>query len=204
MITNTTTRIRRLAVLAFVAASVWTVPYLTHASNHAHADHHERPDHRANLQLCVQNLDGTPASQKAVGKITAAFNRVKLHRHFGDAQLDRGIGPTIMAGCPGDATIKSHHWGAKYGAPQQPATPSEISTFVFIVPQADAQRAFGDVLPRITPQEIMCEDHVCGEVTTAVYLTLAELDNIDVLTRSLSWSVGLIPEGERLPTQVAP
>ncbi len=194
MMNNSVVRGRRLAVLTILAVGVWAMPYWTQASNHQH-----QPEHRANLQLCVQNLDGTPAAQKALGKITAAFNRVKLHPHFDDAQLDRGVGPTIVGSCPSDATIKSPQWMAKYGAPNQPATPSEISTFVFIVPQADADRAFGSIFPRITPQEIMCKKHVCAEVTTAVYVTPAELDNFDVLARSLSWGVGLIPEGERLP-----
>jgi hypothetical protein len=75
---------------------------------------------------------------------------------------------------------------------------------VFVVPDAAAQHAFGTVFPRVTAQEVMCVDDVCGEVSTAVYVTPAELDNRNVLARSLSWGVGLIPPGEQLPTTVAP
>jgi hypothetical protein len=176
-----------------VAMGIWTMPQT------------EAQQFRANLQLCVENLDGTVPSQKAVGKITAAFQRVKAHPHFGDAQLDRGIGPTIVAGCPGDATIKAASWaGPKRGAATYPATPSEFHTFVFVVPDAAAHHAFGTVFPRVTAQEVLCVDDVCGEVSTAVYVTPAELDNGDVLARSLSWGVGLIPPGEQLPTTLAP
>jgi hypothetical protein len=176
-----------------VAVGIWTMPQT------------EAHQFRANLQLCVENLDGTAPSQKALGKITAAFQRVKAHPHFGDAQLDRGIGPTIVAGCPGDATITSASWaGPKRGAATYPATPSEFHTFVFVVPDATAQQAFGTAFPRVTAQEVMCVDDVCGEVSTAVYVTPGELDKGDVLARSLSWGVGLVPPGEQLPTTVAP
>ena len=186
-------RILPLAALVLVAVGIWTMPQT------------DAQQFRANLQLCVENLDGTAPSQKALGKITAAFQQVKAHPHFGDAQLDRGIGPTIVAGCPGNATIKAASWaGPKRGAATYPATPSDFHTFVFVVPDAAAQHAFGTVFPRVTAQEVMCVDDMCGEVSTAVYVTPAELDNGDVLARSLSWGVGLVPPGEQLPTTLAP
>jgi hypothetical protein len=198
MLVQRTTRSLILVVLSLIAVIVWSLPHLSLAG-----ESHQR-QHRANLQLCIENLDRTPASNKAMGKIMAAFKRVQAHRHFKDAQLDRGGGPTIMAGCPSEATIKSKQWaGFKFGAPNLRTEPSNISTFVFIVSQEEAQRAFGNIFPRITPQEIMCDEHKCGEVSTASYITPAELENFDVLVRSLSWGVGLIPEGEQLPTEHA-
>ncbi len=195
MLAKRTDRNLILIMLSLIAVTVWSFPYLSSAG--AHQQHH-----RANLQLCIENLDGTPASKKAMGKIMAAFKKVQAHRHFKDAQLDRGGGPTIVAGCPSEATIKSERWaGFKLGAPNLRTEPSEISTFVFIVPQEEAQRAFGNLFPRITPQEIMCHEEECGEVSTATYITPEELENFDILARSLSWGVGLIPEGEKLPTE---
>jgi hypothetical protein len=186
-------RVLALAALMLAAAASWTIPQ---------TDAHQ---FRPNLQICVENLDGTPPSQKALGKITAAFQRVKAHPHFKDAQLDRGVGPTIVAGCPGEATITSAAWaGPKRGAPTYPETPSAFHTFVFVVPEAAAQQAFGTVFPRLTAQEVLCVDDGCGEVSTAAYITPAELDNADVLARSLSWGVGLIPPGEQLPTTASP
>lgn len=195
MLSRKINRFVPLATLTLLAIGVSSFPYITQASSH--------PQHRANLQLCVQNLDGTPTSRDALGKITAAFNRVKTHPSFKDARLDRGTGPTIVAGCPGEATIKSPTWaGPKEGAYVPPTNaPSEFQTFVFIVPEAEAQRAFGDVYPRITTQEMMCVAQTCGEVSAAVYVTPTELDNFNLLARSLSWGVGLIPEGEKLPTE---
>ncbi len=186
-------RVLALAALMLVAAASWTIP---------HTDAHQ---FRPNLQICVENLDGTAPSQKALGKITAAFQRVKAHPHFTDAQLDRGIGPTIVAGCPGAATITSAAWaGPKRGAPTYPDTPSEFHTFVFVVPDVAAREAFGTVFPRLTAQEVLCVEDACGEVSTAAYITPAELDNVDVLARSLSWGVGLVPPGETLPTTASP
>ncbi len=186
-------RVLALAAFTLVAAAIWTMP-----PTEAH-------QFRPNLQLCVENLDGSAPSHKALGKITAAFQRVKAHPHFADAQLNRGIGPTIVAGCPGDATIKSASWaGPKRGAATYPDTPSAFHTFVFVVPEAAAQHAFGTVFPRLTAQEVMCVEDVCGEVSTAAYITPAELDHPDALARSLSWGVGLVPPGEQLPTTLAP
>ena len=94
--------------------------------------------------------------------------------------------------------------GPKFGAPHYPDTPSESSTIVFIVSTEEAQKAFGNIYPRTTPQEVICHGTVCGDVTTAVYITREELNNGDLLGRELSWSVGLIPEGETLPIELAP
>lgn len=193
MTTRHTQRCVALAALTLAAAAIWTMPQT------------EAQQFRPHLQICVENLDGTPPSQKALGKITAAFQRVKVHPQFKDAQLDRGIGPTIVAGCPGEATITSAAWaGPKRGAPTYPDTPSAFHTFVFVVPDAAAHGAFGTRFPRLTAQEVLCVDDGCGEVSTAAYITPGELDNGDVLARSLSWGVGLIPPGETLPTTAAP
>jgi hypothetical protein len=191
MINQRLVRFLTLAALIAVAVGVWIYPHSTTAHDH---------EFRPNLELCVENLDGTPASQRALGKITAAFNQVKLHPSFHDAQLDRGTGPAIVAGCPSRATILSSTWtGPKYGASDTiTQEPSEFHTFVFIVPQATVDAKFGSMYPRLTTQETVCMDHACGEISTAVYITPEELENFDVLKRSLSWGVGLVPEGETM------
>lgn len=191
-------RILALAALTLIAVGVWSIPYFTQAR--------KPTNHRDNLQLCVQNADGTPASAEALAKIKQAFkDKVETHQHFKAAKLDRGNGPTFTSGCPGEATITSKNWaGPKYGAANLTAAPSEVSTFIFIVSQAEAQRAFGDVYPRITAQEMMCRGDVCGDTTMAVYITPEDLDNKDLLGRQLSWSVGLIPDGEQPSIQPVP
>ncbi len=199
MLAKQTNRSLVLMVLSLIALTVWSWPYVSVAW-----ETHQRPPQQFTAKVCIENLDGTPVSHRALDKIMAALQQVRAHRHFKAAQLDRGGGPTIMAGCPSAATIKSPHWaGSKLGAPHLRTEPSDIATFVFIVPQAEAQRAFGTMFPRITPQEIMCHEHTCGEVATATYITAAELERFDVLARSLSWGLGLIPAGEKLPTEHA-
>ncbi len=184
-----------VGMLSLMAVTVWSWPYVSGAW-----EAHQRSPQRGAAKVCIENLDGTPASPRAMGKLMAAVQRVRAHRHFKAARLDREGGPTVLAGCPSDATIKSPRWaGFKLGAPQLRTAPSDIATFVFIVPPAEAQRAFGSMFPRITPQAIMCHEHTCGEVATATYLTPAELERVGVLARSLSWGLGLIPEGEHLP-----
>ncbi len=105
-------RILPLAALILVAVGLWTMPQT------------EAHQFRANLQLCVENLDGSAPSHKVLGKIIAAFQQVKAHPHFTDAQLGRGIVPTIVAGRPLDAPITSASWaGPKRRAATYPDTP---------------------------------------------------------------------------------
>ncbi|HEX9441263.1 MAG TPA: hypothetical protein VF909_16380 [Roseiflexaceae bacterium] len=146
------------------------------------------PGNRPRLQLCVATLDGTAPSQGAVKKIAAALDEVSKQPYFALAGLNQGGGPTVIAGCPSPSPLKTER-GRVYVVTE----PSPIFTFVFIATEEELQGVTFKGFPRVMAQEVMCEGDDCGEVTKAVYITRAELDNREILVRAITACVGLRP-----------
>jgi hypothetical protein len=69
---------------------------------------------------------------------------------------------------------------------------------VFVVGDEEAA-ALGEPGFGRAPYETMCEDHVCSEVSTALFITRSTLESPDALYRALIVGLGIDPTGGTYP-----
>jgi len=196
-----TTRITFLGILTLLAALVWSYPLLG-GQAHAHNDHASNGFNRPNLQLCVALQGGGQVTGEVMSKVQTAFVRVKQHRDFAAAGLNRGDGPKIRAGCPSASTLKTEQWGRN-----TVATPGDIHTYVFLASEQDLAGVGFKHYPRVVGHEQQCHDTQCASVANAVYLTMAELNDPETLVTTLTAGIGLMTPDMQVPTynsQVTP
>lgn len=201
-------RLTATLLLGLLLAAATTIALSARGADQARAQGRPEVDmrtallatNRTGLRLCVQSLAPGLDSRAAQGPVRGAItSSVATHPDFGPAGLGRE--PVVVdAGCPAAPTISNPRYSRRgtAGAPAAVATPSPYRLFVFVAPAERLAAAFPTATrPRLTPQEVLCRGHVCPEVTTALYLTPAELADPGALARGLTHGVGLWPVGER-------
>lgn len=87
---------------------------------------------RDNLQLCIANVDGSPAKGEVMSRIPMAFATVKHHPEFEKAGLNAGGGPKVRAGCPSGSDLKTQQLGRRNVTVAGP-----ILTYVFVTSAED-------------------------------------------------------------------
>jgi hypothetical protein len=103
-------------------------------------------------------------------------------------------GPTVIdVGCPSlppqPAVAFDPPIRAVFG--HTVSEPSKYGLFVFVLPRDQLLDFIGDSTSREAPQEVTCEDDVCSEVTTAVYISVEELQDTSFLTATVEHGLGL-------------
>jgi len=151
---------------------------------------------RDRLAICVQAVGIDPVMQtEAKTRIEELLPELEKHRNWVLARLDVAP-PVVDAGCPSDPALLRPGADVKFGAADSSSVVKEASQhrlFVFILPQSEIERLFAGWPYRRVPQELVCEGHQCGEVTTAIYLSLEELQSESFLKESLVKGIGLEP-----------
>ncbi|CAN5693408.1 hypothetical protein BH23CHL2_BH23CHL2_01660 [soil metagenome] len=163
---------------------------------------------RDGLRVCVETLaPDDMGNQQIQGKVRGALNKIRAtHPDFEAAGLGRAP-VDVATGCPGDPTIFDPDFDifeSRGGTPLLVVDePSEYRTFIYIATEEQMDEAFLDPnrYPRRVPREVLCEEvsgstHGCLSVTTSLYLTANELNDLDFLERSLMHSIGLWPVDE--------
>lgn len=174
-------RIVILAVLVAMAIGSWSFSFWSHA----YAGNSKLPGGRPSLQVCIQKMDGSEVEASVMGKVTAAFARVKHHKDFAAAGLDSGGGMKLLRGCPSVAAAKQGHAHVVSHA-------SPIFTFVFVATEAELKDITFKSYPRVGSQETMCSGDKCHEVTKALYITPEEVENEETLVKALTSGIGLV------------
>ena len=183
------TLIRSLIAVLLVAgaAGVYMYPQFQHNDVHANTS----PAiggifGRENLQLCIANVDGSPAKDEIMQQIHTAFATVKQHPEFEKAGLSAGGGPKIRAGCPSASDLKTEQAGKRTVAVAGP-----ILTYVFITSAEELKGVQFKHYPRVMGYEQMCEGQFCNSVSNALYITAEELNDSAKLVEALTAGIGL-------------
>lgn len=177
-------RLVTLVVLAALAVGSWSFSFWSQA----HAGSSKLPGGRPSLQVCIQKMDGSEVDSATMGKVTAAFAKVKNHPDFHAAGLDSSGGMKILRGCPSVAA-------AKQGRAHVVTQPSPIFSFVFIATEEELKHVTFKSYPRVGSQETMCSGDKCHEITKALYMTPQEVANEEALVKALTAGIGLaLPE----------
>lgn len=185
MMTTKSFRLIAVSIIAMLTLSIWVSPQLIRSYTYAN-DGIGGVASRTNLQICIANHNGAPVTGEVMSKIRTAFAKVKQHPDFERAGLNRGGGPQIRAGCPSASTLNTEKWGRN-----TVTTPGPIHTYVFIASAQDLQGTQFKQYPRVVGYEQMCISSQCASVANAVYLTPEELNDPQLLVRTLTAGIGL-------------
>jgi len=162
---------------------------------------------RDRLAICVQGVgDATAAVTEARERVEQALARVAQHPQFVPAGLGAGP-PVVDIGCPHGPYLLEPgvFWEdgipiTGYGRTVEEA--SIYRLFVFLLPpEVLAGVIHGRHDIRRTAEEMLCQGHNCGEVTSGVYLTPDEINDDRFLVEWLTKGLGLDPT---LPVGNAP
>lgn len=150
---------------------------------------------RDRLAVCVQALSGAALPGEAQAAIQGVVPAALRHPWW-DSRLPA---PTVETDCapaatpfllqPGAASIKGKPAGDFRSL--YVARPSRFRLFVFVLPQAQITALFGDSPYRTAPQEFLCREHTCDEVTTGIYVSPWELRDAAFLKLALQRGIGL-------------
>jgi hypothetical protein len=102
--------------------------------------------------------------------------------------------PSIHAGCPdGYVAPPSDHRPFTLVRPDPVAKPSAYHVHVYLVPDNEADELLGAGVPhRKVTYEVQCANsHVCGGVTTALFLRESLQSDVDAIARGLARATGL-------------
>ncbi|NOK62348.1 MAG: hypothetical protein GFH27_549331n88 [Chloroflexi bacterium AL-W] len=160
-----------------------------------------------NPVMCIDTVDDQPFNPNVVETIeTTIREAIQNHPNFTFIS-ERYGGNTleVIQECPSTPTILSDEWTGPEvgsGAPHIVNVEPDVSIddwlhkrsaqyFIFVGPEDVLQQAFGDFFPRRTPQEMLCMGHQCAEVTSAIYLTSADIADSERLQSSLLNVLGL-------------
>lgn len=160
-----------------------------------------------NPVMCVDTIDDQPLAPDIVETIAIAIQEdIQNHPNFTlISERYGGNALEIVQECPSAPTILSDAWTGPEvgsGAPHIVNVEPDVSIddwlhkrsaqyFIFVGPEDVLQQAFGDFFPRRTPQEMLCMGHQCAEVTSAIYLTSADIADSERLQSSLLNVLGL-------------
>ncbi len=161
---------------------------------------------RDRLAICVQAVEfddagritnGDPlVTDAAKSRIEAALTEVAKHEYWEFKGYDAAP-PVVDTGCPSQPLVlrEGVEWrdALPVGAIPGPHVTerSNYQTFMFVMRLEAIDHLLGGLTVRVAPQEMTCEGHVCGEATTAMYVTLEELDAPIFLVDVLEKGVGL-------------
>lgn len=160
-----------------------------------------------NLDICVDSYDTSIDLSVVRSRLEGVVaQHVVTHPTFAVA----GYLPTrwsIIEGCPSAPALlvsgeRHPKNGGAPGLAGLTAAPSGLRAFVFVVPQSEIDRMFGDLDYTTSFQEITCaSDDFCGEESTAFYVS-PELLGGDTAVGNAELVKGLLRAvGFELPTR---
>ena len=168
------------------AASEWTRDLLLTAN-------------RDRLAVCVQPIGvdaGLTSSAKA--RIEDALQGVAEHPYWQDMGLSAAVdSPVVDVGCPSDPPAPDPDLGVPIDnlLGHRVSEASYYRLFVFVLPQQELDAWVGGLNRRSGPQESICSGDVCFEVTTGLYLTAEEVDDVPFVVERLNKAIGLEDPG---------
>lgn len=126
---------------------------------------------RSRLAVCVEPVGQNVGRAAVAATIRTHLEALRRLPVYAEARYD--IAPfAVAAGCPAQpALLASGDASDQNGGPQRILAVGKASpyrTMVFVVPEADVWRMFGNGYP-LHAQESICAGSDCYEVTTALY-----------------------------------
>jgi len=204
MSTTRTKRNLSAALLSILAIGVsWSIWALTSSASQPHAD---LPFGRTGIDICVSIA---PMARSEVTKTAADRVRVAASAVVQtDAGKELGLNDLpvrVASECPGGyvkppARADRQESSALRGAVERP---SLISTWVFVVDVTGAFDVGTKGFAR-APFESSCEQHVCAEVSTALFVTPEVLSSPDALQKAMIVGLGIDPTGGEFPSGHGP
>ena len=154
---------------------------------------------RDRLAVCVQGV-GSAASDGAAARewVARALALVAQHPQFAPAGLGGRL-PVVEEGCPHGPYLLEPGVFWENGIPiagsgRRVQEASHYRLFVFLLPPAELARVIhGSLDIRRAAEEMLCQGHNCGEVTTGIYLTPEETRDEPFLIAWLTKGLGLEP-----------
>lgn len=156
------------------------------------------------LRLCIDVVGVEVDRVQARSRIEQVMrSQVERHPQFARVGFQPGAW-TVDAGCPSEpALLRSGERHPKNGGRQTwdglVTVPSGYAGFIFVVPQAEIRRMFGDLPFHVYGQEVMCKRGSCGDVSNAIYVSpellarAAGPDGAADLAQDLVHVIGLEP-----------
>lgn len=155
------------------------------------------------LRMCVDQFNTSVSLSRARERLARVMRtHVEQHPRFAVAGFSAGNW-ILSEGCPqGPALLTSGEKHPKNGG--NPLTfpvdvPSGYRTFIFIVPQVEIDRMFGELPYQIAVQEHVCGKDDCATVANAWYLSAETLGQAgepgpnNAVARGLILGIGLEP-----------
>lgn len=162
------------------------------AHEHANDGHHAAliVENRSTLEICVQSFVPDEADDKAREKVEKVLNeeimkKNKWKKLFGNLNVNVKSGCDVKPYLMQDGN--SHPILSGSDDPGRIVEEANSSMYtIFVVPDKVIDKHFKGVDNRTAPEELLCEDGVCQEVTKGVYMTLNEFKNKNRLEKVLS------------------
>lgn len=160
---------------------------------------------RDRLSVCVEPVAGAQSTvDESRSAVETALIRASQRPEWATSGLDMTTA-LVQPGCPQEPYLLlpgASYAGKPVGDPsiQEVIQASEHRLFVFVLPDAEIQRIFGPgESVRLEPQEFLCQDHTCSEVTTGLYVAVSELRDPEFLEEWLARALGLAPPEDNVP-----
>lgn len=189
--------IRAFPLVCFIIAIiVFSVNLAVDA--HSHYEHTLLTDNRDNLEICVMSLVTENVSLQAKNEVASIIQQSVL-THDKWKELYNNIPFTVKDGC--DVTpylsIEGNVHPVLSGEPEpgrivKKANSSLVA--IYIVSEDIIKRNFPDNAPRTAPEELICENHECREVTQGLYFTPEEFNDYTFVTNELLKALSLESE----------
>lgn len=147
---------------------------------------------RDDLAFCVNVVDGqlNVKSEEVANLVQVALEGpIKTHPRWAETGYDR-FPVRVEVDCPSEAYLLrsgAFHpllsgMGESEAVPvPRVDIPSSFRIHIYIVPQRDIENAFLGTDLRSAPQEMLCAESQCVEVTSAIYLTAEEAVNLEIV-----------------------
>ncbi len=194
----------RISVFALALAAAVVLTVLVVRSQGASSQHAVRTNNmllsgnRDRLRICIQAPSMAPGDiSSAVVEVNAALRLLTSHPNWKPAGL--AVAPPAVEGDfrakpyalqPGVTII-----GGKtdYTNAARVTEPSPYRVMVFVLPDDLLASKFPGSAKRTVAQELSCQEGVCSEVTTGLYLGMSELVSAEFLRSWLTVAIGLEP-----------
>lgn len=171
-----------------------------HHNDTKFADSYLLTKNRDSLTICIENYsEQFPGEELSGGQLTnnALFeveNSLSKHARWEAQGLDK-VDINFVSGCSFKPLLlepgKNHvFFSGDIDSIRTVENASKERLGIFIVDNDVINKHFNDAPLRMAPEEFICEKNECNEVTTGVYLTADEYQNIR-LTQELSYALGL-------------
>lgn len=150
---------------------------------------------RPGLEICVESLPNSGiTTADATSLVRGSVATLSAHPRYASSGY-ADVPAQVVSHCPSaPALFASGERHEINGGPAQVFSvtrPSSFRTFVYVAPEADITRVFGNAPYPMSAQESMCRDRDCFEVTTAIYISAAAVKDSSVLRDRLAKGVGL-------------